>query len=68
MAYRGPSIECKDCTKRHLACHDTCENYQHAIKEWIEWGRTVKAAKRKDKAIRSYEVEVTIRNAKHKGR
>lgn len=24
MAYKYP---CKDCTKRHTACHDTCEEY-----------------------------------------
>ena len=25
---------CKDCPIRHEACHDTCEKYQKARREW----------------------------------
>lgn len=26
---------CKNCTKRHIACHDTCQDYGEWHKEWM---------------------------------
>jgi len=41
---------CKECTKRYLGCHDTCEDY----KEWHEWMR-----KRKFKPNQYYRSTAT---------
>lgn len=37
---------CKDCTERHLACHDTCEKYLAAKKK--HWENRCRIAKATD--------------------
>lgn len=66
--YKGPKHHCKDCQKRHLACHDTCEDFINARNEWVERGRAIKDVRRKEKVIIDHEVESTIRNKKNKRR
>lgn len=49
---------CKDCEKRHHACHDSCRDY-----EIFEIFTAVNRAKRREEAkIKSYIAETTIRN------
>ena len=35
---------CKDCADRYPACHDSCETYQDALREWKEYKNKVKDA------------------------
>lgn len=51
---------CKDCTKRHVGCHDKCEEYANFKKELKEKKR-VKTAMMQDKAYYSY-----LSTAKHR--
>ena len=37
---------CKDCSDRHLACHDHCEKYKAAVKEWNEFKDIVRQNKK----------------------
>lgn len=53
---------CKNCTERHLACHDECEKYKEwkagenkikkKIKQENEWARSYKNANPYSKANR----------------
>lgn len=63
--YKGPNHSCKDCPKRHLACHDSCMEYIQARAEWDAWRRLVKYKKHLAKQIRDHQVEQVL---KHKWR
>ena len=43
-------FECKDCTKRHLGCHDECEAYK---RDKEEYGR-LKVIEENERDIRKY--------------
>ena len=51
---------CKECEKRMVGCHATCEEYILAKKEHEE----AKAEERKRKVIDSYELEMTRKRRK----
>ena len=46
--FRGKRIGgcCKECTERYEACHDSCEKYQNARREWEEYKDMVKRGKK----------------------
>lgn len=46
--FRGNRIGgcCKECTERYEACHDSCDKYQAALKEWKEYKDKVYEAKK----------------------
>ena len=39
---------CKDCTKRHAACHSTCSDYKREKKAWDERKEKIEKSKNKD--------------------
>lgn len=43
---KGISGCCRGCTERYEACHDYCEKYLTAQKNWNEYKRKVKEAKK----------------------
>lgn len=66
--YKGPQHNCKDCQKRHYACHDTCEDYINARKEWVERGRVIRKAKHDYNDVIGHQVATVIKNTKDKRR
>lgn len=57
---------CKDCTDRHLACHDTCEKYQDALAEWNEYKETIKQRK-KINEYDEYKIQVIAQMKRRRG-
>ena len=39
---------CKFCEDRYPGCHDHCETYQDALKEWREYNDKIRQAKKVD--------------------
>lgn len=66
--YKGPNHKCKDCQKRHYACHDTCEDYINARKEWDERLREIRKTKHVYKDVIGHQVETVIKVTKDKRR
>lgn len=48
---------CKDCKKRYLGCHDSCEEYQDAKKENEEYKKIVKNKRDAELEVVCYEVD-----------
>ena len=42
----GISGCCKDCTERYEACHDYCEKYLDASRNWKEYRQKIREAKK----------------------
>lgn len=66
--YRGPNQPCKDCQKRHYACHDTCEEFIQARTEWVEHKRVIRNNKRLFTDLNSFEVEGKLKGQRKKRR
>ncbi len=45
---------CKDCSDRQLGCHDHCERYKKAQREWIELNRKINKKRSQELAPMSY--------------
>ncbi len=80
MAWNGhkhkPKVGvCKDCIKRELGCHSTCEKYINAKKEWeteknkiyVEKGKTADYDNYHFEAVRKRKA-TKDRKAMHKGK
>ena len=52
---------CRGCTERRPACHDHCDRYQKAKKEWDEYREEVKHNKRLAIEIELYQKRVIAR-------
>lgn len=55
---------CKDCQDRHPACHDHCERYKEAKKQWDERKEVIKAARDKAREIDLYQKSAVQRMRK----
>ena len=61
--YRHSNTPCKECTKRHLGCHDHCEEYQAARAEY----ENIKNAARANEELYRYiseQITKTLRRKK----
>lgn len=57
---------CKDCKKRKLYCHSTCETYINAKTEHDKMQEIRKKEMTTNEAFRSHRVEECIKTAKRK--
>lgn len=55
---------CRDCQDRYPACHDYCETYQDALKDYREKAKAIREKKAKEYEIRKFEVDSVRRKKK----
>lgn len=63
-----PGKHCVDCKDRYPGCHDKCEKYQQALKEWIEYKKEIDSKRNAETQFRLYHgerVRITIEKTKH---
>ena len=60
--YKGPRQTCNGCTKRHPACHDSCNEYIEARAEWDAWRRDMRRKKYLAKQVISHQIETVEKN------
>jgi hypothetical protein len=52
---------CRDCPRRHIACHDSCKDYL----DWVENNKRAKEWANKDRDIDNFLAEQTKRRKKY---
>lgn len=67
--YRHPNTPCKECVKpkRHLGCHDHCEEYQAARAEYENIKNAARANKKANEELDRYlseQITKTLRRKK----
>lgn len=50
--------DCKDCTKRHIGCHATCELYINNKAKSLEMERSIDVKRKHDQDIEGHERKV----------
>ena len=61
-------MKCQECTKRHLHCHSTCEDYLQWKRELDERNAKIREIKEKESINRNYDIDTAIKNKKRKGK
>lgn len=56
MGYKGPKTMCQGCEKRYLGCHDHCESFIKASKDWKEFTHKAKKAKKQYMELDTYKI------------
>ena len=54
--YKSVKAPCRECEERYPGCHDHCEKYQQALKEWEDFKTHVR--KEKQDEFNHYRVSV----------